>query len=180
MHFLAQEYFIYSMSAGSSNSSTGDNTGTKSRSFRFLNEPKNFSGDGDANKAVNWLNKMEKLKTTTKLSEDEILFIVGDHMVGKAEVWWNVIGSKAANWETFKEAFKKHYLSDQEDKWWQQLHSIKQGVDYETIDDLSLKMQELFFMLSNSSQSFQVRIFLNAINPKIAFVFFNLLCKHVP
>jgi hypothetical protein len=137
--------------------------------MRLMNEPKNFSGDGEANGAVVWLNRMDRLRVTAKLTDEEILFVIGDHLTGKAETWWNVVGSKAKTWDEWSAAFKKHYLSDQEDKWWQQLHSLKQGKEFVSIDDVGLKMQELFYCLDNKSESFQVRTFLNAITPKIAF-----------
>lgn len=108
---------------------------------KFMNEPKTFTGDtSDVNGAVNWLKKMARLKSTCKLSDEEILFVVGDHVSGKAETWWNVVGVKARNWSEFEVAFNKHYLSDQEDKWWQELQTVKQGSDYPSIDDISLKL----------------------------------------
>jgi hypothetical protein len=72
---------------------------SKRMGMRLMNEPKNFSGEGEANGAVVWLNRMDRLRKTAKLSDEEILFIVGDHLTGKAETWWNVIGSKAKTWD---------------------------------------------------------------------------------
>lgn len=135
---------------------------------RLFHEPRNFTGDSDADDAVNWLNKMARLKKIAKLSDEEILFIACDHMVGKAELWFKVIGSGCTTWSAFEEAFKSHYLQDQEDVWWQQIHDIKQGAQYPTVSDVALKMQELFDLLGNKSQSFQVRTFLNAIKPDVA------------
>ncbi|KAG1065296.1 hypothetical protein G6F42_026854 [Rhizopus arrhizus] len=53
---------------------------------------------------------MSRLKATAKLSDKEILFIVGDHLVEKAETWWNVVGSKSESWKEFSELFKKQYM----------------------------------------------------------------------
>ncbi|KAG1256715.1 hypothetical protein G6F66_014792 [Rhizopus arrhizus] len=51
--------------------------------MRYVNEPKSFSGyakypGGDVcSEAYAWLNRMSRLKATAKLSDKEILFIVG-------------------------------------------------------------------------------------------------------
>lgn len=142
--------------------------------MRYVNEPKSFSGyakypGGDVcSEAYTWLNRMSRLKATAKLSDKEILFIVGDHLVEKAETWWNVVGSKSESWKEFSELFKKQYMVDQEDKWWRQLQTMKQGPQ-DSIDDVALKMEELFGLLGSMSEAFQVRTFLGAINPTIAF-----------
>ncbi|KAG1282593.1 hypothetical protein G6F66_011109 [Rhizopus arrhizus] len=123
--------------------------------MRYVNEPKSFSG-------------YAKYPATAKLLDKEILFIVGDHLVEKAETWWNVVGSKSESWKEFSELFKKQYMVDQEDKWWRQLQTMKQGPQ-DSIDDVALKMEELFDLLGSMSEAFQVRTFLGAINPTIAF-----------
>lgn len=133
---------------------------------KFINEPREF--DGTRGDAVLWLKRMDRLKGTAKLSDEEILFVAGDHLVGRAETWFNVIGSKAVTWDAFVVAFRAHYLQDQEDKWWSELQSLKQSPEYPSVDDLALKMQELFSYLDNKSESLQVRTFLTAINKKIA------------
>lgn len=45
---------------------------------------------------------------------------------------------------------------------------MKQGPG-NTIDDVALKMEELFAYLNNQSESYQVRTFLSAIDPKVAY-----------
>ena len=94
--------------------------------------------------------------------------ISGHHLVGKAETWFNVVGSKAKTWDEFVSSFRTYYLQDQEDKWWYQLQNLKQGPDYPSVDDLALKMQELLTFLDNKSESLQVRTFLNAIHKSVA------------
>lgn len=159
------------MSSESIESKTTGNSGKRfGAGVRFMNEPKTFSGDvSNVNVAINWLKKMSRLKSTCKLTDEEILFVVGDHVSDKAETWWNVVGSKAKTWVDFEKLFKKHYMVNQEDKWWQDLQKVKQGEEYPAIDDVSLKLQELFLLLNNESESFQVRTFLNAIKPQIAY-----------
>lgn len=145
-----------------------------SKKFNWrISEPKDFSGvsvpgEDLGNEAFAWLKKMERLKNSAKLSDEEVLFLVGDHLTKKAETWFNVIGNKASTWTSFITMFKKQYLVDQEDKWWWQLQNMKQRED-DTIDDVALKMEELFELLENKSEGFQVRTFLSAIRPDIGF-----------
>lgn len=149
-----------------------NNVSKKSLNWRII-EPKDFSGvsipgEDLGNEAFVWLKKMERFKNSAKLSDEEILFVTGDHLVKKAETWFNVVGIKATTWDQFVVLFKKQYLVDQEDKWWFRLQTMKQD-ETDSIDDIALKMEELFELLENKSQVFQVRTFLSAILPKIAF-----------
>lgn len=145
-----------------------------SKKFNWrVSVPKDFSGVSIAgedlgDEAFAWLKKMERLKSSAKLSDEEVLFLVGDHLIKKAETWFNVVGVKATSWDIFVAAFKKQYLIDQEDKWWWQLQNMKQKED-DTIDDVALKMEELFELLENRNAAFQVRTFLSAIRPSIGF-----------
>lgn len=161
---------LYFMSASELKMSTSTSSPKKGAALRFMNEPKMFDGKtNEVNSAAVWLTRMDRLRATAKLSDEEILFVVGDYVTGKAETWWNVVGSKASTWEEFQGLFKKHYLSDQEDMWWQKLQEIRQGPEYPSVDDVSLKMQELFSYADNKSQGYQVRTFLNALKPNIAY-----------
>jgi hypothetical protein len=151
-----------------------DDTGVSKKNLKWrIIEPKDFSGvqaNGEdlGNEAHVWLKKMERFKKSTKLSDEEILFVAGDHLTKKAETWFNVVGIKATTWDQFVVLFKKQYLVDQEDKWWFLLQNMKQG-EGDTIDDVALKMEELFELLDAKSQVFQTRTFLSAIRPNIGF-----------
>lgn len=154
------------------NSEQVDTSVSKKPNWRIV-EPKDFSGvsvvgEDMGNEAFVWLKKMERFKKSIKLSDEEALFVVGDHLTRKAETWFNVIGVKAATWDQFVMLFKKQYLVDQEDKWWFCLQNMKQG-EKDSIDDVALKMEELFELLDTKSQVFQVRTFLSAIRPNIGF-----------
>lgn len=118
--------------------------------------------------ALSWFNRIERIRITGKLKDEEVLFLVGEYLVKKAETWYNVVGSKAANWDQFSTLFKKQYLVDEEDKWWSMLQNMKQGKN-DSIDDIALKMEELFDLLGNTKESYRVRTFLNAIDKKIAY-----------
>ncbi|KAG1038862.1 hypothetical protein G6F43_012619 [Rhizopus delemar] len=144
--------------------------------LRFLNDPRNFSGEMENNggcpeglsaAALTWWKRMDRTCVSADLSGEEILLVAGDHLTGKAELWWNVLGFQYETWVEFSTAFKKQYAADQEDVWWQQLYSLKQRAG-ESIDDLSLRMRELLVLLNNRVDSFHVRVFLGAINPVIA------------
>ncbi|KAG1297300.1 hypothetical protein G6F64_013076 [Rhizopus arrhizus] len=144
--------------------------------LRFLNDPRNFSGEIENNggrleglsaAALTWWKRMDRIRVSADLSDEEILLVAGDHLTGKAELWWNVLGFQYQTWAEFSTAFKKQYAADQEDVWWQELYSLKQRAG-ESIDDLSLRMRELLVLLNNRVDSFHVRVFLGAINPIIA------------
>ncbi|KAG1046839.1 hypothetical protein G6F43_010693 [Rhizopus delemar] len=161
----------------SSGSSVGDEQKSAgSRVSRFLSEPRTFSGEVKKTNngsedisaaAFAWINRLDKLRISAKLNDNDILLVAGDHLVGKAEMWWNVIGCKLSSWSSFVTAFKKYYTADLEDQWWYELSHLKQGKD-ESIDDLSLRMRELLSLVGNDVPSFQVRTFLMAIHPVIA------------
>ncbi|KAG0732952.1 hypothetical protein G6F23_013814 [Rhizopus arrhizus] len=136
--------------------------------LRYLNEPKCFAGGNDYEEATTWLDRMARLQTATRMSDEEILFVAGDHLVDKAATWWKVVGKKATNWKSFEEAFKDQYLADREGSWWRQLQTLRQGPN-DSIDDVAFRMQELFDLLGNKNDDIQVSMFLDAIDPKIAF-----------
>lgn len=165
------------MSKENTNAQKGVGTSSTSRlstGFKLkVMEPKEFSGcssygEDVGSEALSWLKKVERIKVTGKLSDEETLFFIGDYLVKKAETWYNVVGSKATTWAGFVTLFKKQYLVDQEDKWWSELQNMKQSKN-DTIDDVALKMEELFILLENKNEAYQVRTFLSAINKKIAF-----------
>jgi hypothetical protein len=156
-------------SASLSQSNEKGSFSTKGFNWKIA-EPKVFFGvsSSTGNEAYVWLNKMERIRTTGKLSDEDMLFLIGDYLAEKAETWFNVIGIKAKSWEHFVSLFKKQYLIDQEDKWWSQLQEMSQGPD-DSIDDIALKMEELFELLDNKNKAYQVRTFLTAIDSKIAY-----------
>ncbi|KAG0894576.1 hypothetical protein G6F33_013756 [Rhizopus arrhizus] len=70
--------------------------------LRFLNDPRNFSGEIENNggrleglsaAALTWWKRMDRIRVSADLSDEEILLVAGDHLTGKAELWWNVLGS---------------------------------------------------------------------------------------
>ncbi|KAG1437426.1 hypothetical protein G6F56_013112 [Rhizopus delemar] len=166
-------YSSFSTSLSNDNQGIAGGKQSSNKLLRYVSEPKDFGGNvkggsGDlTTEAHVWLNRMSRFKKSAGLSDQDILFIASDHLVDKAETWWNVVGSKAGTWQEFIEVFKKQYLTDQEDMWWRQLQGLKQGTS-DSIDDVALKMEELFGLLKADSNSFKVRTFLNAINPTIA------------
>ena len=137
-----------------------------------MTQPKEFDGVGKQGRdlgteASSWLKKMNRFKVTAKLSDEEALFIVGEHLVRKAETWFNIVGSKASSWNEFTEKFKQQYMADMEERWWQVLQTMKQQ-EGDSIDDMALKMEELFELVNNKSPVFQIQTFLAAIDGKVA------------
>ncbi|CAO3702072.1 unnamed protein product [Rhizopus stolonifer] len=142
------------MSTLDNHSTIGDEVGSTRRVMKFLNEPRNFSGEGRKSTggkvedvsatAFAWVHRMDRLRVSAKMNDVDMLLIAGDHLTGKAETWWNVVGSKFASWSEFV------------------------GGEEKTIDDLALRTKELLSLVNNEVPSFQVRIFLMAIHPTIA------------
>ncbi|KAG1122097.1 hypothetical protein G6F42_011801 [Rhizopus arrhizus] len=135
---------------------------------RFIKEPRAFDGLNEE-RAATWLSRMNRLKRSAKINDEEMLLIVEENLIDKAESWWNVEGSKAENWEKFESLFKNQYLSDLEDRWWSAIYALKQGDEYRSVDEVAIRMEELFNLLGNKDQGLLVRTFLNAINPNIAY-----------
>ena len=144
------------------------NGGASSMGGRFLKEPKAFDGINEE-RAATWLSRMNRLKRSAKINDEEMLLIVEENLIDKAESWWNVVGSKADTWEGFESLFKNQYLADLEDRWWSAIYCLKQGDEYRTVDEVAIRMEELFNLLGNKDQGLLVRTFLNAINSNIAY-----------
>jgi hypothetical protein len=151
-----------------------ENAGYKTKKLiKLIGDPKKFSGYAKdeqslTTEAHTWLQRMTRLKDTAKLDDNEILFVAGEHLVEKAQLWWTVTERKVNKWDEFITAFNKQYLADKEDSYWTMLQELKQG-NNDSVDDVALKMEELFVLLNLNNNTFQVRTFLGAIKPAIAF-----------
>ncbi|KAK4521020.1 uncharacterized protein ATC70_004008 [Mucor velutinosus] len=129
------------------------NGGKSCSGGRFLRDPRSFDGVNEE-RAATWMSRMNRLKKSARIHDEETLLIVEENLVDKAESWWNVVGPKADTWEKFESLFKTQYLSDLEDS---------------SVDKVAIRMEELFNFLGNKDQSLLVRTFLNAINSNIAY-----------
>ncbi|KAG0974528.1 hypothetical protein G6F29_012152 [Rhizopus arrhizus] len=143
---------------------------------RFLSDIKDFGGstnyyDHGNSRALNnpltWLKKLDRLKELARLGDKEALLIAADHLVGKAEMWFDVVCCEIKTWSEFQMAFKKKYCVGLEDMWWGQIRQMKQG-DNESVDDVDIKLRELFALVQVTDQRLMVRAFLDAIDPGIA------------
>lgn len=143
---------------------------------RFLNDIKDFSGSTNyynpgnssaMNNPLTWLKKLDRLKELAKLGDKEALLIAADHLVGKAEMWFDVVCCDIKTWSEFQKAFKKKYCVGLEDIWWGQIRQMKQG-DSESVEDVDIKLRELFALVQVTDQRLMVRAFLDAIDPGIA------------
>jgi hypothetical protein len=149
-----------------------DFTGNK-KLIKMIGDPKKFSGYAKDEQSLTieahtWLQRMTRLRETAKFDDKEILFVVGEYLVDKAQLWWTVNERKIKKWEEFKVAFNKQYLANMEDSYWTMLQELKQN-DQDSVDDIALQMEELFTLLNINNNTFQVRSFLGAIKPAIAF-----------
>ncbi|KAG0925124.1 hypothetical protein G6F32_013671 [Rhizopus arrhizus] len=111
--------------------------------------------------------KLDRLKELARLGDKEALLIAADHLVGKAEMWFDVVCCEIKTWSEFQMAFKKKYCVGLEDMWWGQIRQMKQG-DNESVDDVDIKLRELFALVQVTDQRLMVRAFLDAIDPGIA------------
>ncbi|KAG1041219.1 hypothetical protein G6F43_012131 [Rhizopus delemar] len=142
---------------------------------RFLNDIKDFSGTVNPrlennNRLENplvWLKRLNRLKELARLSDKEILLIAGDHLISKAEVWFDIACKDVTSWAEFSTLFKKKYCVGMEDLWWSQIRTMKQ-VAGESVEDIDVKLRELFTLVGVEDESIMVRSFLDAIIPQIA------------
>jgi hypothetical protein len=146
---------------------------TNNRLIKMIGEPKKFSGNAKDEQSLTveahaWLQRMTRFKKTAKFNDEEMLFVVGEYLVEKAQRWWTVYERKIKKWDEFMTAFNKQYLANMEESYWVRLQELKQN-DNDTVDDIALQMEELFALLNIDNNTFQVRSFLGAIKPTIAY-----------
>lgn len=148
--------------------SSSNNTGVT----KFLGEPKVFSGSttvgakGESN-PVNWLKKLDRLKKCAKFSDEAILMVAADHLSDRAESWFDVYCADISSWEAFRIAFQKKYCSGREDVWWEQIHNLRQS-NVQGVEDVEIKLRELFSLLQVTDEKVKTRYFLQSILPFIA------------
>lgn len=140
---------------------------------KFLGEPKIFSGstsvagsNGESN-PVNWLKKLDRLKKCAKFSDEAILIVAADHLTDRAESWFDVHCSDIVSWDAFRIAFQKKYCSGREDFWWEEVHNLRQGVN-QGVEDIEIKLRELFSLLQVTDEKVKIRYFLQTIFPSLA------------
>lgn len=164
----------------SSVSTVGSTMESNSRSagghlVRFLNDIKDFSGSVNPRVENNqrlenplvWLKRLDRLKELAHLSDKEILLIAADHLVSKAEIWYDIACKGITTWSEFTKLFKSKYCAGMEDLWWSQIRTMKQAPG-ESVEDIDLKLRELFTLVGVVDESIMVRAFLDAIVPQIA------------
>lgn len=164
------------------NSATA-NRGSSNRAapnlLRFLSDPRDFSGDVSLGSSaflaadnsvnpLNWIRKLERLKDLAGLSDKEILLIAADHLVGKAGSWYEVSAAKITSWSQFVNAFKKKYCSGMDDVWWREIKNLKQ-MDNETVEDVDVKLRELYSLVGVDDETTMIRSFMEAIKPYVAY-----------
>lgn len=141
---------------------------------RFLRDIKDFSGStrlGDINQGLynplGWLKQIERLKDLGGVSEKEVLIVARDHMIGKAAAWFDVTCNEVKSWSAFTESFKRKFCVGLEDLWWSQIRNLRQAED-EDVDDVDVKLRELFTLVGVEDEKLKIRSFLDAINPAVA------------
>ncbi|KAK2971048.1 hypothetical protein RJ640_017200 [Escallonia rubra] len=83
----------------------------------FMNmHPPEFAGEGDPDKAENWIWNLEKIFKTMGLNDEMKLFHATFRLENDVACWWEMIDSKSTaaqtvrTWELFKTEFNKNYI----------------------------------------------------------------------
>ncbi|KAG1167938.1 hypothetical protein CU097_001134, partial [Rhizopus azygosporus] len=148
---------------------------SESHLVRFLHEITDFSGStryrlngtGSMDNPLNWLRQLERLKNISGVQDRELLIIARDHLIGKAAAWFDVNSDTFKTWDDFTDSFKRKYCSGLEDVWWNEIRNLRQGAD-EDIEDVDIKLRELFALVGVTDERLKIRLFLDAIHPSIA------------
>ncbi|KAI8378237.1 hypothetical protein EDC96DRAFT_435442 [Choanephora cucurbitarum] len=137
--------------------------------MKFMSDPTDFSGDIRRTNPINWLKKLDRIKTLGQLNDESILLIAVDHLTEQAGCWYNLTytGNEDTTWVEFKAAFKAKYCIGQTEVWWDEIHNIKQLSD-ESIEDVEIRMRELFQLVEVKDERMIKRTFLKAIHSEIA------------
>ncbi|KAL0135476.1 hypothetical protein V8B55DRAFT_1394418 [Mucor lusitanicus] len=168
--------------AVSNNAATSDYSIKATNLVRFLNDPKDFSEQVVAtrsdraytitnnrleNNPLVWLKELERLRDLAKLSDKELLLIAADHLVGKAEMWFDIVCPSIVSWSEFSMAFKKKFCTGLEDIWWRYIYDKKQQEE-ESVEDVDMELRELFSLVGLKDEHIKVRHFMDAIYKPIA------------
>lgn len=162
--------------ANNSITNSGSGTGSGAHLIRFLREIRDFSGSTNARQQdssqiiqnpLNWLKQIERLKELGGVTDKEVVIVARDHLVGKAAAWFDVACSEVKTWSEFSTLFKKRFCVGLEDHCWNQIYSLKQA-DYEDVDDVDVRLRELFSLVGLTDEKLKIRLVLNAINPVVA------------
>ncbi|KAI8321607.1 hypothetical protein EDC96DRAFT_550632 [Choanephora cucurbitarum] len=115
--------------------------------MKFMSDPTDFSGDIRRTNPINWLKKLDRIKTLGQLNDESILLIAVDHLTEQAGCWYNLTytGNEDTTWVEFKAAFKAKYCIDVE-----------------------IRMRELFQLVEVKDERMIKRTFLKAIHSEIA------------
>ncbi|KAK3035267.1 hypothetical protein RJ639_034704 [Escallonia herrerae] len=83
----------------------------------FMNmHPPEFVGEGDPNKAENWIRNLKKILKTMGLNDEMKLLLATFRLENDAACWWEMIDSKwttaqiVCTWELFKNEFNNNYI----------------------------------------------------------------------
>ncbi|EPB81670.1 hypothetical protein HMPREF1544_11616 [Mucor circinelloides 1006PhL] len=171
----------YSSAVTNNNGSSGgeaNNSIKATNLVRFLNDPKDFSGQVIATRserrciATNskiehnplvWLKKLERLRDLARLSDKDLLLIAADHLVGKAEIWFDFTYSTILSWSEFWAIFKKKYCTGLEDIWWSYIYNKKQQ-ENESVEDVDIELRELYSLVGLKDEHMMIRHFMDAIH----------------
>ncbi|KAG1257677.1 hypothetical protein G6F68_009191 [Rhizopus microsporus] len=140
----------------------------------LVEKPPSFTGENDAGDGLKWFKQIERLRNGLKLTDTDVLFVVGNRLKGRAEVWWNNNENSITTWDEFEKEFKKSFAPDESaiDLWWNQMINLKQRKD-QSVENLKIQFDELCNLLESAgeelSAKYKMRHFRKALKRDIIY-----------
>lgn len=140
----------------------------------LIEKPPSFTGENDAGDGLKWFKQIERLRNGLKLTDTDVLFVVGNRLKGRAEVWWNNNENSITTWDKFEKEFKKSFAPDESaiDLWWNQMINLKQRKD-QSVENLKIQFDELCNLLESAgeelSAKYKMRHFRKALKRDIIY-----------
>jgi hypothetical protein len=137
----------------------------------LIAKPEIFTGEKQGENPLLWIKQLNRLRIGLELTDNNILFLVGNHLRGKAEVWWSTLEDEIDTWAQFVKEFKKTFAPTemQTDLWWNELENLKQQ-NNQSVDEIKLKIEQLSGLLNiEKNNVFKLRYFKNALRKDIQY-----------
>ncbi|KAI8097876.1 uncharacterized protein B0P05DRAFT_582861 [Gilbertella persicaria] len=76
--------------------------------MKFMSDPVDFTGDIKRINPINWIKKLDRIKSFGNLDDENIILIAVDHLVDQANSWFNLThpDPETLTWKEFKTSFK--------------------------------------------------------------------------
>jgi hypothetical protein len=139
---------------------------SKGRATRFLGDPVPFAAQPGED-PVAWLRTINRIRRGASLADADALLVVGSHLRGLAETWWSIHEDRVKTWLDFEVLFKVKFCRHLEATYWEEIANTTQAPG-QTVEEVALKLKELFGLVNVANDSLMIRTFLKAIDPEVA------------